>query len=182
MLADARFVTVEGNRLENLEHVGLVAGGGETNHELLDNQIRDFAAGNGHEAGLLIHSEGNLIRRNRIYRSGGPGIVEGDGSNNLYDGNWSDAKRPWHISSATSYVRDNIPAFDVHRDVPVDESGHAIVEFEKPYAQRPKLTFGRVGGGIRGVEYRTTKNGAFDAVGLTTAAPKSKLDLFVASV
>ncbi len=182
MLADARFVTVEGNRLKNLDRIGLVAGGGETNHEIVGNQIREFAAGKGHEAGMLVQSDGNLVQRNRIYRSGGPGIVEGNGSNNCYDGNWSDAKRPWHISSATSRVRDNTPAFDVHRGVSVDGSGHATVEFEKPYAQRPKLTFGRVGGGIQGVHYRTTKGGAFDGVRLTADSPGSRIDVFVESV
>ena len=82
MLADARFVTVEGNRLKNLDRIGLVAAGGETNHEIVGNQIREFAAGKGHEAGMLVQSDGNLVQRNRIYRSGGPGIVEGSGSNN----------------------------------------------------------------------------------------------------
>ncbi|KZN22926.1 hypothetical protein A4G99_17710 [Haladaptatus sp. R4] len=182
MLADARFVTVEGNRLSDLDRIGLVAAGGETNHELLNNRIRNYAAGKGHEAGMLVRSEGNLVRRNRIYRSGGPAIVEGDGADNCYDGNWSDVRGPWHVSSPTSRVRNNTPAFDVHRGVAVDELGHATVKFEKPYAQRPKLTFGRVGGGIRGVEYRTAKNGDFDGVRLTTNAPNSKLDLFVESV
>jgi parallel beta-helix repeat protein len=179
ILEDARFVTVEGNRLRNLERVGILAGGEETAHEISDNHVRGFAAGERHDAGLLIQSEGNLVRRNRIYRSGGPAIVEGNGANNLYDGNWSDAKNPWHIGSATSSVRDHAPAFDVHRGVAIDGEGHATVRFEKPYATRPKLSFGRVGGGVRGVSYRTTTDGDFDAVRLTVASPGSTVDLFV---
>ncbi|EFW90936.1 hypothetical protein ZOD2009_17358 [Haladaptatus paucihalophilus DX253] len=183
ILENARFVTVEGNRLRDLERVGILSAGGETNHEISDNHVRGFAAGEGHEAGLLIRSTGNIVRRNRIYRSGAPAIVEGDGgTDNCYDGNWSDVRNPWHIGSAKSMVRDHTPAFDVHRGVSVDESGRATVKFEKPYAHRPKLSFGRVGGGIRGVTYRTTADGHFDAVRLTVNEPNSKLDLFVESV
>ncbi|WP_231184186.1 right-handed parallel beta-helix repeat-containing protein [Haladaptatus sp. DYF46] len=182
ILEAARYVAVEGNRFRDLERVGILAAGGETFHEISDNHVRGFATGKGHEAGMLIQSERNLVRHNRIYRSGGPAIVEGNGANNLYDGNWSDAKRPWHIRSATSRVRDHTPAFDVHRGVSVDGSGRATVEFEKPYATRPKLSFGRVGGGVRGVSYRTTNDGDFDAARLTVASPDSTVDVFVEPV
>ena len=55
------------------------------------------------------------------------------------------------------------------------------VEFEKPYADPPKLAFGRRGGGIRDVSYATDANGNYVGATVTLAGGGGVVDLFVES-
>ncbi|WP_435152370.1 right-handed parallel beta-helix repeat-containing protein [Haladaptatus sp. DFWS20] len=185
LLDGARFVAVEHNLVRRVERSGIVSRGrGRTHHEITDNHVREYGRSDGYYQGILLQTKGNIVCGNRIHRSdGGLAIVEADsGGDNCYGENWADGNSPWRIESATSFVRGQIPAFDVHRGVVADNTGTVRVQFDKPYAQRPKLTFGRVGGGVESVSYSKTKGGTFDGVELTVGTPNATVDLFVESV
>ncbi|WP_458209192.1 right-handed parallel beta-helix repeat-containing protein [Haladaptatus sp. NG-SE-30] len=184
LLDDARFVDVESNRVRNVERAGIVAHGSDRGgHEISDNRVRSFGRAGGHDAGILIRTEGNVVRGNRIHQSDGPAIVEGDGGGDtLYGENWANGRKPWLIDSATSIVRDHVPAFDVHRGLVADELGVVTLQFDKPYTRRPRLTFGRVGGGVQDISYVPTQDGGFDGVMLTVGSPRSSIDVFVESI
>ncbi|WP_458188431.1 right-handed parallel beta-helix repeat-containing protein [Haladaptatus sp. NG-WS-4] len=181
LLDDARFAVVESNRVRRVERAGIVAHGqGETHHEIIGNHLRGYGEGGGHDAGILIRTERNVVRGNRIYRSDGPAIVEGDsGGATFYGENWTGARDPWLVDSPTSLVRNHVPAFDVHRGLVADQDGVVMVRFDKPYARRPKLTFGRIGGGVRSTSYVTTADGDFEGVTLEVESPGATVDVFV---
>ncbi|WP_266075677.1 right-handed parallel beta-helix repeat-containing protein [Haladaptatus caseinilyticus] len=185
LLDDARYVAVEHNDVRGAQRSGIVSrGNGTTNHEISENRVRKYGRSDGYYQGILLQTRENVVRGNRIYRSGGGlAIVETDGGgDNCYSENWADGTSPWRIESATSLVRGHVPAFDVHRGVVGDDAGTVSVRFDKSYARRPKLTFGRVGGGIETVSYTKTKRGAFDGVTITVESSNGVLDVFVESV
>ncbi len=182
LLDGANAVTVEHNRVQRAEHSGIVARGrGETYHGISDNHVRGYGQGDGYYQGILIRTGNNVVRGNRIEQNGGGlAIVERGGRGNCFAENWADGNSSWRIESATSLVRDHVPAFDVHRGLVADESGVVRVRFDKPHARRPKLTFGRVAGGVESVSY-TKSGGAFDGATLSVGSPGERIDVFVGS-
>lgn len=182
LLDGARFVSVERNRIRGVQRSGIVVGGrGRTHHAIERNHVREYGREDGSFQGILLRTGGNVVRGNRIHqRGGGPAIVEGDGGgDSVYDGNWANGPASWLIESPTSLVRDHVPAFDAHRGLVADESGTVAVRFEKPYDRRPRLTFGRVGGGLESVSYWTTASGAFGGTTLSVGSPGARVDVFV---
>ncbi|WP_327052662.1 right-handed parallel beta-helix repeat-containing protein [Halomicrococcus gelatinilyticus] len=180
-LDDARFVVVRGNRVRDVARAGVVAtasGRTPSNHEISDNEIRGYGTANG-APGVLVRTAGNVVRGNRIFQRGGPAILEGPGGErNRYGSNWARGRSPWRIDHPGSVVTDHVPPFDVHRGLVADASGTAAVRFDKPYARPPRLSFGRVGGGVRDVTY-TTSGDAFDGAVVTVGSPGAAVDVFV---
>ena len=180
-LDDARFVVVRGNRVRDVARAGVVSTASSrtpSNHEISDNEIRGYGTANG-APGVLVRTAGNVVRGNRIFQRGGPAIVEGPGGErNCYGSNWARGRSPWRIDHPGSVVIDHVPPFDVHRGLVADASGTVAVRFDKPYARPPRLSFGRVGGGVRDVTY-TTSGDAFDGAVVTVGSPGAAVDVFV---
>ena len=190
-LDDARFVVVRGNRVRDVARAGVVAtssGHTPSNHEVSDNEIRGHGTANA-APGVLVRTAGNVVRGNRIFQRGGPAIVEGPGGErNSYGGNWASGRSPWRtddsgsspwrIDHPESVVTGHVPPFDVHRGLVADASGTVAVRFDKPYARPPRLSFGRVGGGVRDVTYTTTGS-AFDGAVVTVGSSGAVVDVFV---
>ncbi|MFC4550840.1 MULTISPECIES: right-handed parallel beta-helix repeat-containing protein [Halorussus] len=183
----ARRVTVRGNRLDRVGGAGVVSrnADGPARHEVVGNYLRSFgtAAGDSTPPGFLVADSGLTVGWNRILRDGAPAIVERpDAGRNRYVDNRADGDGPdlWQIRSPTSAVVDHAPPVDAHRGLSVDGEGSTVrVEFEKPYAEPPQLTFGRRGGGIRDVEYTTDGDGNVDGARITVAGGTGVLDAFV---
>ncbi|GAA0245442.1 hypothetical protein GCM10009000_071560 [Halobacterium noricense] len=184
LLDGAEFVAVERNHIRGTRRTGIVSRGRKrTHHEITDNRVREYGKSDGYFQGILLRSKRNVVFDNRIYQSGGGlAIVEADGGgDNCYSQNWANGKDSWKIESPTSFVRNHVPAFGVHRGLAADESGNVSVQFDKPYARRPKLTFGRIAGGVESVSYTKT-NGAFDGARLAVRESGEAIDVFVEAV
>ncbi|WP_227375045.1 right-handed parallel beta-helix repeat-containing protein [Haladaptatus halobius] len=186
-LDDARYVTVSGNRVRRVGGAGIASRNASTlaRHVIADNYLKEFGRSGGTSPGILVGDSGVNVRRNYVFRSGAPAIVERDGAGrNRYEDNWADADgpNPWRIGSATSAVAGHSPAVDAYRGLTPDGRRDAIrVEFEKPYADPPKLAFGRRGGGIRDVSYATDANDDFVGATVTLAGRGGVVDIFVES-
>ncbi|SIQ84961.1 Right handed beta helix region [Haladaptatus litoreus] len=184
LLDGATFVGVENNHIRGTHRSGIVSrGGNRTYHEIADNRVREYGKADGYFQGVLLRTKKNVICDNRIHQSGGGlAIVEaGGGGDNCYSGNWANGSTAWKIENPTSFVRNHVPAFDVHRGLTADESGNVRIRFDKPYALRPKLTFGRIAGGVESVSYTET-NGAFDGARLVVRSSGKPIDVFVEAV
>jgi parallel beta-helix repeat protein len=129
---------------------------------------------------VSVGDVGAVVRGNTIEQAGSFAIREADGARrNLLDGNWADGDRPWSVESPETTVRNHTPPVGVHRDRSTGADGVVRVEFDRPYARAPKLSFGRTGGGVRDVRFSTDDDGDFVGVTLTTADAERTLDLFV---
>lgn len=174
-------VTVAGNRIRQVAVAGIITRSGTpTNHEIRDNFIDNRDTETSPPA-IVVEDSGNCVRRNHVNQRGPPAIREVSGAgNNLYVENWADGESPWQISSPTSTVRNHAPPIDVHRGVTDEDSdGVVTVEFDKPYASRPKLDFGRVGGGIEEVSYTTGSNDNFDGAEIAIGNAGATIDVSV---
>lgn len=181
ILDGAERITVAGNRIRKVAIAGVLSRSGTpTNHEIRDNYI-DNRDTEWHPPAILVGDSGNTVRGNYVVQKGPPAIKEETGAeNNVYAGNQANGNSPWRITAGNSTVRNHTPPFDVHRDVTDDDSsGQVSVTFEKPYSVRPRLTFGRVGGGIEGISYRTGSNENFTGVSVSISDPGGTIDLFV---
>lgn len=185
LLDDARYITVSGNRVRRVGGAGVTSrnASGLARHVIAGNYIKEFGRISGASPGILIGDSGVKISKNDIFRSGVPAIVELEGAGrNRYEGNRADGDGPdpWRIDSATSAVDDHWPAMDAYHSLTPNGPGSTVqVKFEKPYADPPKLTFGRRGGGIQDVSYMTDGNGNFVGATVTLAGGDGVLDLFV---
>lgn len=185
LLDDARYVTVSGNRVRRVGGAGVTSRNASdlARHVIADNYLKEFGLTGGTSPGILVGDSGVNVRRNYVLRSDAPAIVEREGAGrNRYEDNWAngDGPNPWRIASATSAVEGHSPAVDAHRGLTPNGRGSTVtVEFEKPYADPPKLTFGRRGGGIRDVSYATDANGNFVGATVTLAGEDGVTDLFV---
>jgi nitrous oxidase accessory protein NosD len=186
-LDGASNVAVRDNCVREPATAGVVAAGstGTAGHDVADNYVTGSGrASEGPIPAVLVRDSGVRVRGNTIRQNGAPAIVEGDGAGeNLYENNWADGERPWRITAPDSRVRNNRPAVDVHRDVSPRPDGRVVrVRFEKPYVDRPRLTFARVGGGVRDVSYRTDEDGHYVGADVTVAEDGGVLDVFVDGV
>lgn len=183
LLDGARYVTASDNRLRRVGGTGIVTRNAEglVRHEISDNYLKEYGRETEDAPGILVADSGVNVRRNHVLSDGAPAIVERDGAGrNRYEDNWADGSNPWRIESATSVVKNNAPSVDVHRGLTTDEAtGELAVSFEKPYADRPKLSFGRRAGGVGDASYATDENGDFVGVTITVAEPGGVVDLFV---
>lgn len=186
-LERASTVSVRGNCIRRTGTAGIVSGGSKaaTGNDIANNYI----AGSGGTAArpipaILVGDTGARVRGNTIHGNGAPAIAESEGAgDNLYENNWSDGEGAWRITTPTSRVRNNTPPIDVHHGVSADARGSVVrVDFDKPYARRPRLTFGRIGGGIRGISYETDEDGDYVGAAITVEEEDATLDVFVDAV
>lgn len=185
MLDDARYISVTSNRIRKTADTAILLRGGELPryHSIADNYVRRYGTAGGQPA-IDVHSAGSRIRDNYLLGGDGPAIFERTtAANNRFEGNWSDGKQPWQITSSTSRVRNHTPPVDVHRGVTTEQDSNvAHISFDRPYTQPPRLSFGRAGGGIRDRTFVTDENGNYAGVRLTTKNPGTILDVFVENV
>ena len=185
LLDGAQHVAVTGNRIEGAARSGIVVrNGAYANDDLAGNVVRDYNRSGTGAPAILIQDMGHTVRGNRVATNGAPAIAETLGAaENLYLANRADGDSPWTVTSPTSIVKNHVPGFDVHRGL-TDGDGDGVVRvrFAKPYVERPKLEFGRVGGGIQGVEYVTDDGGFYVAATLTIGTAGGTLDVFVEGV
>jgi nitrous oxidase accessory protein NosD len=170
---------VDGNDVRKSAGAGVVVEESppDATAEILRNVVNATAG----KPGIRIRDSGALVRGNTIRTDAGPAIVEADSvADNVYVGNQSDGDRPWRITSASSVVRNNVPAVDVHRGVTTGASSNvAVVEFDRPYERPPRLSFGRTGGGVERRRFETDANGNYVGVAVTTREADATLDVFV---
>lgn len=179
----ARRLTVDANHVRGVGGPGIVSRGGSTaSHEIRDNYVRRYGrSDSASPPAILVRNSGNVVTGNHVRQNGTPAIVEAERANdNVYESNWADGSDPWRIRSPTSTVRDHTPPFDVHRgETDADGDGVVSVSFAKPYRNRPRLGFGRRGGGVRGVSYRTDGDGNFVGANVRIGSAGGTLDVFV---
>lgn len=130
----------------------------DANH-LVDTGRRGEAA----NPAIRICDAGVRVRANTIRRNRGAGIRECDSAGaNHYEANHADGDDPWHLANPDSSLRNNTPPVDVHRGLDADpDPGVLEVEFDRPYAKPPRLTFGRTGGRVAATSFRTDAAGNF---------------------
>ncbi|RBI58516.1 right-handed parallel beta-helix repeat-containing protein [halophilic archaeon] len=130
---------------------------------------------------ILVRDTETRVRGNTIRQSDGVAIAETDGAaNNLYENNWANNSQPWQISAPSSQVKNHTPALGVHRDLqPTSGSNKIAVEFDKPYARSPRLTFGRGRTAVQDIVYKTDSNGNYIGATLTVEGSNPTLDIFV---
>jgi hypothetical protein len=179
-------VVAKGNYLRRAGTAGIISGGGisPTGNDIADNYVVE-SGGNAPEGkthpAILIRDDGVRVRGNAVHQHEGPAIAEPESAeNNVYEGNWTDGEKPWRFGSSSARTRGNTPPTGAHRGVSTGSgSTVARVEFDRRYARRPRLSFGRVGGGIRDVSYETNDEGEFVAVEVRVRRDGATLDVFV---
>lgn len=165
-LMDARDVRVGGNYVRRSGESGIdVRGDGRrSGHELVDNYVLgaggDTGDGGG-SPGIRICDYGVRVRGNTVRYHSGAAIAECEqAGNNQYETNRADSDDPWQIRSPDARMRDNAPPADVHRGLGPDADGTLSVTFNRRYARPPRLAFGRRGGAVESVAYRTDGDGS----------------------
>ena len=180
----ARRLAVKGNYVRRAGTFGIsVEGPSEaTNNSLTGNYVIENSQEDGTSVpGIRVHDSGVRVSDNTILQHGGAGIMEGNRAHhNVYENNRSDGDTPWRIASPTARLQNNIPPTGVHRGIAAAEGSDTVrVDFAKPYARRPWLTFGRTGGGVRDVAFETNGNGNFIGATITLARPGASIDVRV---
>ncbi|WP_101296515.1 right-handed parallel beta-helix repeat-containing protein [Halegenticoccus soli] len=180
-------ITVSNNHVRDVARSGIsLRSPGETYHELAGNYVSQFnGASEDGTAAIRVDSSKTGVRGNAIARTpASPALREADGvDRNVYENNRAEEGNAWEIDSPSSVVRDNVPAFDVHRGVrDEDGDGRVAVAFDKPYARAPKLSFARRGGGVRRVEYVTDESDAVIGAVIGIETPGERIDAFVEQV
>jgi parallel beta-helix repeat protein len=183
-LERATNVAVRGNYVRQVGTAGIVTGGSKPNagHDIADN----YVAANNQQSdesfpALLVRDSGVRVRGNTIRQNGGPAIAEPDGvQGNVYQDNWADGDDPWRIASAASRIRNHVPPTDVHRGVSAGSGNDAVrVEFDRAYARRPTLSFGRVGGAVREISFETDRNGNYVGAKISVGREGATFDVSV---
>jgi parallel beta-helix repeat protein len=176
---------VRGNYVGKAGTAGIIVGGtkGRTGNDVADN----YVVGNNQRPGegrvfpaILVRDSGVRVRGNAVRQNRASAISEPEGTDgNVYEGNWADGEDPWDFSSSTSRTLNNTPPTDVHRGASADGGNPIRIEFDRPYARRPQLAFGRTGGGVRNVSYRTDGSGDYVGAEITAGNDGATIDVFV---
>lgn len=177
-------LTVSGNYVRAVGTAGIVEEGSiqGPSTDITGNFVTATGRASGSSGpGILVDNTGIGVHGNVIKRHDGPAIAETHrGENNHYADNRSDGTQPWQITSPTSVVRDHSPPMDVHRHASTGPRSDTVwIPFERPYAEPPRLTFGRTGGGIQERRFTTDEEGNFVGVELTTVRDGETVDVFV---
>lgn len=183
-LKEVTNTVVRGNFVRGTGTAGVVVGGSDspTGNEVADNYVKNNNQKSSKAfPAILIRDSGVRVRDNTIRQNRAAAIAEPDSvDGNIYEGNWADGDRPWRFASPSSRVRNNTPATGVYRDVSANSGNkEATVEFDRPYARPPQLTFGRANGGVRDISYSTGENGNFVGATITLGENGGTLDVFV---
>ena len=182
-LKDTAEVVVRGNFVDEAGTYGIITEGSDT--ERCTDVSANYVTANNQQSNafvpaILVRDVGAVVRSNTVEPAGAPAIAEDDGArSNHYEGNRANGDRPWRFRSPTSTVRNHSPAVDAHRDVETGRDETVTVEFERPYAEAPRVTFGRMGGGVNDRRFVTDDDGSFVGVRLVTGRGMKPLDVFV---
>ncbi|GAA0249591.1 hypothetical protein GCM10009000_077280 [Halobacterium noricense] len=177
-------IVIRGNYLRKIGTVGIKSSGSKsatdndiTSNYILctkDNSKKTYPA-------IKIDDTENRVRGNTIRQNETVAIVEStNAGNNIYENNLADGDNPWEITSPTSIVRDHTPPAGTYRELSTgSNSKKRTIEFERRYAQLPRLTFGRGKTAIEDLSYRTDDDGDFTGVDITVSDEDTTIDLFV---
>ena len=203
-LEETTDVVARGNYVRRAGTAGIVSAGASeaTNNDIADNHVaengqntsqsgrttsdngqtasNDGRSGGEPVAAIVVRDSGVRVRGNAIRQNDAPAILEGENaSNNVYESNWADGERPFHIRSPTARTYNNVPPTGSHRGAS-DDAGDGVVrvEFDRPYSRRPRLSFGRVGGGVQDVSYETDGDGNYVAAKIGVRRDGATLDVF----
>ncbi|QLG62679.1 right-handed parallel beta-helix repeat-containing protein [Halorarum salinum] len=182
-------VTVRGNDVRKPGGPGILTVGSRSgvgdvvtaNHVVAGGADSSGGSSSGDAPAIVVRDYGARVRGNAVRQGGGAAIVEGDDAgDNFYEGNWADGRRPWRIANPTSRIRNHAPPVDVHRNVTTDADRPVVrLEFDQPYARPPRLSFGRVAGGVRERAFETDDDGNYVGVRLTARNADAPMDVFV---
>ncbi len=182
-LDGGRGVTVNGNRVRGAGRAGIAVGEDDpTHHRIHGNYVFSWDRENTGAPAVIVRAHANAIADNYVRSeggNGGPAIADRTrGGENVYADNYATGSDPWAIDDPRAVTRDNTPALGAYRGLSGD-GGSVSVEFDRPHARPPRLSYGRRGGGIRGVTYETDRSGTVTGVTVETADEKAVVDLFV---
>lgn len=180
-------VAVVGNDIRKSGTYGIVTAGSRStpataitgNHIVASSRKPDRS-----DAAILVRDYGVGVRGNTIQQPGAAAIAEADDAgNNFFEGNWADGERSWRITSPTSRIRNHEPPVDVHRDLRTGSDPPVVhVEFDRPYARPPRVSFGRAAGGVRDRAFETDGSGNYVGVTITARRADASIDVFVDDV
>lgn len=179
-------VVVRGNYVRRSGTAGIVTEGasGPTANDIADNYVAENnrAASNTRSfPAIAVRDDGVRVRGNAVRQNDAPAIAEPERTRgNVYEDNWADGETPWRFVSPDSRARSNVPPTGVHRSLSASRDDDVVrVEFDRAYARRPRLAFGRVGGGIRDVSYETDDGGDFVGARIGVRREGATIDVFV---
>jgi parallel beta-helix repeat protein len=177
-------VAVRGNYVRRPGTVGVVSrnSGTPAGHDIADNYVtgtNPSAASS--EPAIRICDSGVRVRGNTIRQHGGRAIREcADGGRNLYENNEAAGDQPWEIQSPESRVQNHTPPLDAHQGLTASADSDTVsVEFDRPYARPPQVTFGRAESPVRTVDYRTDDRGNFVGAEIRVECGDGQFDVFV---
>lgn len=150
---------------------------------IVGNHLHDGNQNASASAPIHVAGGGAMIGCNRITSKNNTAFVEeSTADGNLWVGNRaSGGGGVWSLSGPNSVAEANKPAIDVHRGLADGDSNNSIsVTFDKPYASRPVLNFGRRGGGITGISYTTDANANYDGATVSISTAGGTIDATVA--
>jgi len=176
-------VVIDGNRLEKNGARGLTVLGG-SGHVIVDNRIKNNDQNANGADEVRLGATGCEVRGNVVLaRNGSTSFNEYNGNDNRWIANKApDDGSAWLNLGPQSVLANNTPSVDTHRGLSDGDSDNSIsVTFEKAYASRPKLEFGRVGGGIDGVSFTTDGSGNYDGATISIGTAGGTIDVFVES-
>jgi hypothetical protein len=132
----------------------------------------------------VVQAAENVVTDNFVRSeggAGGPGIADRTrGGTNVHADNYATGSDPWEIHDPTAVTRDNTPALGTYRGrVDDDGDGTVSVSFDRAYADPPRLSYGRRGGGVRSVTYTRDQRGVVTGVTLEIGRDGGTVDLFV---
>lgn len=177
-------LAVRGNYVRRPGTVGIVSqnSGTPAGHDIADNYVtgtNPSAASS--EPAIRICDSGVRVRGNTIRQHGGRAIREcADGGRNLYENNEAAGDQPWEIQSPESRVQNHTPPLDAHQGLTASADSETVsVEFDRPYARPPQITFGRTESPVRTVNYRTDDEGNFVGAEIRVEGSDGRFDVFV---
>ena len=185
-LEEATNVTVDGNRVRGADLAGIAVRrrNGPGQNRIHGNAVHSWDRDGSGAPAIVVRGSENAVTDNFVRSEGGeggPAIADRTrGGSNTYADNYATGGGEWAIADPTATVRDMTPPVDVHRGR-TDDDGDGVVRasFDRPYAKRPSIRFGKRGGGIRGVEYATDARGDYVGVDVRIANAGGRVDLFV---
>lgn len=156
---------------------------GSNDATIFGNVFQNTGVGGGGAAGInLDNSSNHLVAMNRVVNGEG-GITEANGADNnqiLWNISNGNTSYQYSLEGPNSVVKSSTPEFDTHRGLTDGDSDNTItVTFDKPYANRPRLAFGRVGGGITNVAYTTNGSGDYDGATVSISTTGGTIDAYV---
>ena len=185
-LEGASNVSVDGNRVRESYWAGIAVRreGSPGHNRIHGNHVHSWDREGSGLPAILVQAGENAVTDNFVRSEGGrggPAIADWTrGGTNVHADNYATGSDPWEILDPTAVTRDNTPELGTHRGLTAGEGERTVtVEFDRAYAHSPRLSYGRQGGGIRGVTYERDQRGNVTGVTLEVARDGGTVDVFV---